>query len=72
MGWWQMSKESPGIHKPFETDKKMVMGDALDKIIEEYEEYWERKPYIEELEAAFEFVLGGLTFDDSIKSVDKD
>ena len=35
-----------------------IVGDCIDKLIESYKETWKRPPYIEELEAAINFVMG--------------
>lgn len=35
-----------------------IMADAIAKVIKEYEETWGRKPYVFELEAVFNFVMG--------------
>ena len=32
-----------------------IMGDAIDKITEEYQKDWKRKPTLDELESIFEF-----------------
>lgn len=37
-----------------------IMGDAIEKVIKEYEKEWKRKPKVRELQAVFNFCLGGV------------
>ena len=67
MGWWSIDNKvlDGGIHEGgtemFNGDGPAdIMGVALDAVIKEYESSWGRKPFREELRAAFNFVANGL------------
>jgi len=38
-----------------------IMGDALEQIRKEYKNYWNREPTLNELQAVFNFCMGGIS-----------
>ena len=61
MGWWSITDKSGGIS----TFGNMglvngdsvadILGNAVEEVIKEYEKTWGRKPYTQELQAAWNF-----------------
>ena len=61
MGWWSVSDESGGI-SPFGNmglyggdSVADILDEAISKVVKEYEVAWGRKPYVEEIQAAWNF-----------------
>jgi len=72
MGWWSITDESGGI-SPFGNmglyggdSVADILDDAIAKIIKEYEEAVGRKPYIQEVKAAWNFSTR-IVFEDELK-----
>jgi hypothetical protein len=67
MGWWKITPGNPGLHlgddpkelpELFNGDRPAdIVQAAIYGITKEYEEAWGRPPYLEELEAAIDFVM---------------
>ena len=55
MGWWSITSEDNGPEMHNGDTPADIMGDAIEKIVKEYEEDWGRKPYRKELKAVFSF-----------------
>tara|TARA_R110000751_G_scaffold96557_1_gene188373 strand:+ start:491 stop:787 length:297 start_codon:yes stop_codon:yes gene_type:complete len=53
MGWWSITSEDNGPEMHNGDTPADIMGDAIEKIVKEYEEDWGRKPYRKELKAVF-------------------
>jgi len=65
MGWWSISNNGGGISlqktELYNGDGPAdILGDAMDKVVKEYQNTWGRPPYKEEVVAAFNFVTNGL------------
>ena len=61
MGWWSNTDKDGGI-SPLGNMGLVngdsvadILGNAAEEVIKEYEETWGRKPYIQELQAAWNF-----------------
>jgi hypothetical protein len=73
MGWWQIASPTGGIDWSQPSIRDVAkpepmyggdgpadsMGIAVDEIISQFEETFERKPYRAEIRATLDFVLGG-------------
>ena len=72
MGWWSITDKSGGISTfgnigLYNGDGPAdILDEAVEKVIKEYEETWGRKPYVQELEAAWNFSTG-LVFRDELE-----
>lgn len=61
MGWWSITDKDGGISTLGNIglyggdDPSDVIGSALKKIIKQYEDEFGRKPYVEEIQAAWNF-----------------
>ncbi len=76
MGWWGITHERVCLGFLVEEGSKRdtgmymgdgpadSMGDATAAIVKDYERTWKRKPYKREMEAALEFVMGGMDLED--------
>jgi hypothetical protein len=69
MGWWNQNEQGVSFADAAEGDEMVwgdapadVMGDAVDKIVDEFKQAWDRVPTKAEVRAGLEFTLGG--FDD--------
>jgi len=64
MGWWSINNIEEGGIDWSEQGKSLyngdspadILGDAINKVIKEYQRAWNRKPYTEEIQAAWNFV----------------
>tara|TARA_Y100000034_G_C6791253_1_gene354293 strand:+ start:84 stop:341 length:258 start_codon:yes stop_codon:yes gene_type:complete len=61
MGWWSITDKNGGI-SPFGNiglyngdGPADIIDNAIKEVIKEYEEAWGRKPYIQELQAVWNF-----------------
>ena len=77
MGWWSITDESGGI-SPYGNvglcngdGPADILDDAIERVIKEYEESWGRKPYIEELQAAWNFSTR-VVFEGELKNAPSD
>ena len=57
MGWWKINDNEVSGDSVAD-----LMGDAIDKIVKEYEKEWRRKPTYNELFELFHFSLGHLDY----------
>ena len=64
MGWWSITDKNGGI-SPFGNiglhngdGPADIIDNAIKEVIKEYEEAWGRKPYIQELQAVWNFCTG--------------
>jgi hypothetical protein len=73
MGWWSISDKGGGI-SPFRNmglyggdSIADILDSAIKETIKEYEEVWGRKPYIQELQAAWNFSTA-VMFEDELEN----
>lgn len=77
MGWWSITDKNGGI-SPFGNiglyngdGPADILDNAVQEVIREYEKAWGRKPYIQELQAAWNFSTG-VVFEDELENAPKD
>tara|TARA_B100000700_G_C14274361_1_gene503025 strand:- start:200 stop:448 length:249 start_codon:yes stop_codon:yes gene_type:complete len=70
MGWWSIADKGGGISALGNMglvngdSVADILGNAVEEVIKEYEKTWGRKPYVQELQAAWNFSTAVILEDD--------